>query len=503
MGITLILRRLSIFLAALLVLTLTPLGNYSFSLNVPSVTFAANKDYQTTANLNLRTGAGTTYKVITVIPKGKQITLISKHGTWYKVSYSGKTGYVSSTYLKQVKLTSTPKPQPQTGKYSTKANLNLRTGAGTKFKVITVITKGKRVSLISKHGTWYKVSYSGKTGYVSSAYLKQITSLTIPKPNPRSEKYSTTANLNLRTGAGTTYKVVTVIPKGKQVTLISKHGTWYKVSYSGKTGYVSSTYLKQVTSTTTPKPNAQIIKYATTDNLNLRTGAGTTYKVVTVIPKGKQVALISKHGTWYKVNYAGKTGYVSSQYLKLLTSDNPKLTVKNGITYVDGIIVVNKRYSLPATYNPGESKATRASFNKMLADAKKKNISFQVISGFRSYDYQKNLYNRYVKAYGEAEASRFSAKAGHSEHQTGFTFDIGGPNQAHWLKESFDKTAEGKWLAANAHRYGFIMRYPKGKEFVTGYMYEPWHFRYVGAERATKIYKSGKTLEEYYRFSGK
>ncbi|MBS4202189.1 SH3 domain-containing protein [Bacillus sp. FJAT-49732] len=422
-------KRIFIFLAALL-LALMPLGYESFNLNGSSVVFAANESYQTTANLNLRTGAGTTYKVIMVIPKGKQVTLISKHGIWFKVSYSGKTGYVSSTYL------------------------------------------------------------------------KQLTSTSAAKTNPQTVKYATTDNLNMRTGAGTTYKVVTVIPKGKQVTLLSKHGTWYKVTYSGKTGFVSSAYLKQVTSTTTPKENPQTVKYATTDNLNLRTGAGTTYKVITIIPKGKEVTLISKHGTWYKVNYAGKTGYVNSQYLKLLTSDNPKLTVKNGITYVDGIIVVNKRYALPSTYNPGESKEARAAFNKMLTDAKKKNITFQVISGFRSYEYQKNLYNRYVKTYGEAEASRFSAKAGHSEHQTGLTFDIGGPNQAHWLTESFDKTAEGKWLAANAHRFGFIMRYPKGKESVTGYMYEPWHFRYVGVERATKIFNSGKTMEEYYGFLG-
>jgi len=242
-------KRIFIFLAALL-LALMQLGYESFYLNGSRIVFAANENYQTTANLNLRTGTGTTYKVITVIPKGKQVTLISKHGTWFKVSYSGKTGYVSSTYLKQVTSTSTTKPQ----------------------------------SVI----------------------------------------YSTTDNLNLRTGAGTTYKVVTVIPKGKQVTLISKHGTWYKVTYSGKTGYVSSAYLKQVPSTTAPKVNPQTGQYATTDNLNLRSGAGTKYKVLMVIPKGKVVTLIAKHGTWYKVNYAGKTGYVSSQYLKLLTSDNPK-----------------------------------------------------------------------------------------------------------------------------------------------------------------------------------
>ncbi|MBO1005103.1 D-alanyl-D-alanine carboxypeptidase family protein [Pseudogracilibacillus auburnensis] len=322
-------------------------------------------------------------------------------------------------------------------------------------------------------------------------------------------KYATTANLNLRSGASAKHKVLTVIPKGKQVTLISKHGTWFKVSYSGKTGYVSSTFLKQVTSNT-PKPPVpskqpanQTTKYTTTTSLNLRSGASTKHKVLIVIPKGKQVTLISKHGTWFKVSYSGKTGYVSSEYLKLITSDNPVLSVKNGITYVDGVIVVNKRYGLPSTYNPGESKEARAAVNKMIADAKKTKISFKVISGYRTYNYQKDLYNRNVKKYGEARASRSSAKPGHSEHQTGLTFDLGGPNQSHWLEESFDQTAEGKYLAANAHRFGFIMRYPKGKEAVTGYMYEPWHFRYVGVERATKIYNSGKTMEEYYGFSGK
>lgn len=316
-------------------------------------------------------------------------------------------------------------------------------------------------------------------------------------------QYATTANLNLRTGAGTNYKIITVIPKGKQVTLISKHGAWYKVRYSDKTGYVSSKYVKLAGQTSNKNTPNQTMKYKTTANLNLRSGAGTKYKVITVIPKGKQVAILSKHGGWYRVSYSGKKGYVSSRYLLLLTSDNPVLTVKNGIVYVDGVIVVNKRYALPSTYNPGESKEARIAINRMAADAKKKKASIQVISGYRTYDYQERLYNRYVKQYGEREASRFSARPGHSEHQTGLSFDFGGPNRSYWLKESFDRTAEGKYLAANAHRFGFILRYPKGKESVTGYMYEPWHFRYVGVERATKIFKSGKTMEEHYRFSGK
>lgn len=313
--------------------------------------------------------------------------------------------------------------------------------------------------------------------------------------------YTTTANLNLRSGADIRHKILIVIPKGKQVSLLSKHGSWYKIAYANKTGYASSAYLKSAAT------NPASIKYTTAANLNLRSGAGTKYKILTVIPKGKQVSLISRHGTWYKVKYSTKSGYVSSNYLRKVQSSanqgTVKLTVKNGITYVDGMIVVNKRYSLPASYNPGESKEARSAFATMASDARKKNVKIQVISGFRSYSYQKNLYERYVKTYGEKEASRFSAKPGHSEHQTGLTFDIGGPDQAHWLKQSFDQTAEGKYLASNAHRYGFIMRYPKGKESITGYMYEPWHFRYAGVERAINIYNSKKTMEEYYGFSGK
>ncbi|MFS0635279.1 D-alanyl-D-alanine carboxypeptidase family protein [Mesobacillus foraminis] len=311
--------------------------------------------------------------------------------------------------------------------------------------------------------------------------------------------YTTTANLNLRSGPSTQNKVLTVIPKARQVSLLSKHGSWYKIRFSNKTGYVSGAYLK-------PSSTVSVIKYATTANLNLRSGAGTTHKVLIVIPKSKQVSFLSKHGSWYKVKYSAKSGYVSSKYLRKIGAPakphGAKLIVRNGITYTDGMIIVNKRYSLPPSYHPGESKEARAAFNRMAADAGKKKLKIQVISGFRSYTYQKNLYNRYVKNYGEKEASRFSAKPGHSEHQTGLTFDIGGTSQTHWLKQSFDKTAEGKYLAANAHCFGFIMRYPKGKEAVTGYMYEPWHFRYVGVERATKIYNSQKTLEEYYSFTG-
>ncbi|MBQ7687672.1 MAG: M15 family metallopeptidase [Clostridia bacterium] len=165
----------------------------------------------------------------------------------------------------------------------------------------------------------------------------------------------------------------------------------------------------------------------------------------------------------------------------------------NGLTYVDGLLIVNKTYSLPSSYTPGAlTSETSAAFDRMQADAAAEGLNLYVSSGFRSYELQTSLYNRYVAADGKAAADRYSARPGHSEHQTGLAMDL------NTITNSFADTAEGKWVDANCYKYGFILRYPLGKEAETGYMYEPWHLRYVGVEKAAAIYNSGLTLEEYY-----
>jgi len=172
-------------------------------------------------------------------------------------------------------------------------------------------------------------------------------------------------------------------------------------------------------------------------------------------------------------------------------------------TYINDILVVNKKYALPPSYAPGINPTAQSALDGMIADAGKAGHELNVISSYRSYSYQEDLYNRYVSSHGEEQAKRFAALPGHSEHQTGLTFDLGGTeNEGDWLSGSFGDTPAGKWLAANAHQYGFIVRYPKGKEAITGYIYEPWHFRYLGVEAATKVYHSGLTLEEYLGISG-
>ena len=195
---------------------------------------------------------------------------------------------------------------------------------------------------------------------------------------------------------------------------------------------------------------------------------------------------------------------VGSCVVTVQSTDNPNVSaevsvtvtpyvapVEPEVTYINGILIANKTYALPSTYNPGADPTAKAALDEMFAAAKEEGLNLFIRSGFRSYATQKQLYNNYVKRDGVAEADRYSARPGHSEHQSGLGFDI---NKA---DSSFEGTPEAIWLAANCHKYGFIIRYPAGKESITGYMYEPWHVRYLGVEIATDVYNSGLCLEEY------
>lgn len=176
----------------------------------------------------------------------------------------------------------------------------------------------------------------------------------------------------------------------------------------------------------------------------------------------------------------------------------PNQTLPTEPTYINGILLANKIYPLPSTFAPGENKEARQELDKMLATAKKQGFDFVAFSGYRSFDYQTTLYNNYVNRDGQAAADRYSARPGYSEHQTGLAFDIGERGKENlWLTEEFGETPGGQWLLTNAQDYGFILRFPKNKEDITGYMYESWHYRYVGVDVAKEIKKKDITLEEY------
>lgn len=180
-----------------------------------------------------------------------------------------------------------------------------------------------------------------------------------------------------------------------------------------------------------------------------------------------------------------------------VTSKGFQGVIRNGVTYIDGYLVANKTYSLPQNYGNGLTAEMQSAFRQMAAGAAADGLNIYIVSGFRSYTTQKNLYNRYVNRDGVAEADTYSARAGHSEHQSGLAADLNS------VSNSFAGTPEAIWLSNHCYQYGFILRYPQSKSNETGYMYEPWHFRYVGTELAEILYNGGDwiTMEDYFGIS--
>lgn len=197
---------------------------------------------------------------------------------------------------------------------------------------------------------------------------------------------------------------------------------------------------------------------------------------------------------------------------KVLEEKKYKIESIDGVTYVDGVLIVNKTYGLPSDYKPNDTytpvndlnycttcinKDAYEKYLEMESDALSLGLKLWIQSGYRSYNLQSELYSGYIERDGIDIANTYSAKPGHSEHQTGLAFDL------NTITDEFANTAEGKWVNENAYRYGFILRYPKEKETITGYKYEPWHLRYVGVDLATLLYNEGNwiTLEEHFNIT--
>ena len=152
----------------------------------------------------------------------------------------------------------------------------------------------------------------------------------------------------------------------------------------------------------------------------------------------------------------------------------------------------------PNTQNMLVRRVMEADLKALVAAAKAAGSQLVIGSAYRSADTQRSLYDGYVRSSGQATADLTSARPGHSEHQTGLAIDFTNAASTCFLETCFADTKEGTWLAANAHGFGFILRYPLHKTPVTGYSFEPWHYRYVGNPLASQIHVSGQTLEEFF-----
>ena len=302
------------------------------------------------------------------------------------------------------------------------------------------------------------------------------------------------------------------------------------------------TYITETKATVSPAPESQVTGKLTINN---QTSNGFDVVVTNVSGGGKTVQEVrvpiwsDKNGqddlTWYHADkqsdgsykvhvdtashkgdagtYAvhlyymldGKRTYITETTATVPQSNESHVTgelTNNGSYYsvrgkYDDIIIVNKKHGLSKDYNPGENSTAKAAFVRLRDDMINQGLNVgRSYSGFRSYDYQKTLYDNYVSRDGQAAADRYSARPGFSEHQTGLVFDLT-DKSGNLLEDS----RASQWLKDNAHNYGFIVRFQAGKEASTGYMPEAWHIRYVGKE-AKDIHDSGLSLEEYFGIEG-
>lgn len=231
------------------------------------------------------------------------------------------------------------------------------------------------------------------------------------------------------------------------------------------------------------------------------------------------VALSGGLGVWLQQRAGGIDATKQTQMSAQDASD-PVTFDKNrySIEAPDSLwVIVNKQRPLPETYRPANLQQPNVRLNSqktadevslrndaieplqaLFTAAQSEGLALMLASGFRSVELQTTYYNSLVRSLGQTEADRVSAKPGTSEHQTGLALDIAPASRHCYIENCFATTAEGIWLAAHAHTYGFILRYPQNKEAVTGYAYEPWHFRYVGTDLAAELYAQAKTMEEFF-----
>jgi len=354
-------------------------------------------------------------------------------------------------------------------------------------------------------------------------------------------RYTTTA-LNIRADAHIEAERIGGFSEGAEVHVIGElSNDWVQVAYQDTEAFVHGGYLQEIdpaeeadeeSSKEEEEPSSvaeelgisevSYIRYTTTP-LNIRSDAHIDGERIGGFSEGAEVHVIGElSNDWVQVAYGDTEAFVHGGYLQETDPaedpqaepdpDEDDATVVGNPGAID--VLVNREYRLPADFTPPNLvepnvsmapntnhrllRSEAASALEALFDAATEDgIILYARSGYRSYSTQETLFNNYVAEHGYEEATRFSAKPGHSEHQTGLAMDVTSEQVDYRLTQDFGNTPEGQWTTDNAHRYGFIIRYPQNKESVTGYMYEPWHLRYLGVDLATAVYESGLTYEEY------
>ena len=461
----------------------------------------ASGTYNVTRSLNVKNEPKASAETLYTLEKGYKVNydkvLTADNHQWISyISYSGTRRYVDIATLK------TTESKPQENRVSGNLTINNQTSNGFDVVVTNVSGGGKEVKEVrvpiwsDKNGqddlAWYHAdkqsdgsykvhvdtaSHKGDAGTYSVHLYYMLngnrTYITETKATVPESQVTGKLTISNQTSNGFDVVVTNVSGGGKTVQEVrvpiwsDKNGqddlTWYHADKQSDGSY------KVHVDTASHKGDAGTYSVHLYYMLNgKRTYITETKATVPQVTETKVTGKLTNNGSYYSVH--GK---------------------------YDDIIIVNKKHGLSKDYNPGENPTAKAAFVRLRDDMINQGLNVgRSYSGFRSYNYQKTLYDNYVSRDGQAAADRYSARPGYSEHQTGLVFDLT-DKSGNLLEDS----RASQWLKDNAHNYGFIVRFQAGKEASTGYMPEAWHIRYVGKE-AKDIHDSGLSLEEYFGIQG-
>ena len=464
----------------------------------------ASGTYNVTRSLNVKNEPKASAETLYTLEKGYKVNydkvLTADNHQWISyISYSGTRRYVDIATLKATES------KPQENRVSGNLTINNQTSNGFDVVITNVSGGGKEVKEVrvpiwsDKNGqddlTWYHAdkqsdgsykvhvdtaSHKGDAGtysvhlyYMLNGKRTYITETKATVPQATESQVTGKLTINNQTSNGFDVVVTNVSGGGKEVKEVrvpiwsDKNGqddlTWYHADKQSDGSYKVHV-----------------------DTASHKGDAGTYSVHLYYMLNGKRTYITETKATVPQATESHATGK--------LTNNGSYYSVRGKY---DDIIIVNKKHGLSKDYNPGENPTAKSAFVRLRDDMINQGLNVgRSYSGFRSYDYQKTLYDDYVSRDGQAAADRYSARPGYSEHQTGLVFDLT-DKSGNLLEDS----RASQWLKDNAHNYGFIVRFQAGKEASTGYMPEAWHIRYVGKE-AKDIHDSGLSLEEYFGIEG-
>ncbi len=311
--------------------------------------------------VNARKGPGTSYEVVEMLAKGKQVTVLGEESGWYHIQWNNSKGYVIKDYISLSGSGAQSASASANATVTGGATVNVRSGPGTGYSRVTMVAEGKRVAILSQSDDWYQVSFGGTTGYIFSDFLtpdgsaaSKPASQTASQSVDKSVGNATVVGggtINVRSGPGTGYGRVTMVGEGKRVTALDQCGGWYRISFGSTTGYILGDYLTldsgvAVAETDPPAAPAEPAEPAAVSaddvpvtavetsavdagagetsarkgivnggTINVRSGPGTEYERVTMVSTGKKVSILGEENGWFRISFGSTTGYVLSDYV--------------------------------------------------------------------------------------------------------------------------------------------------------------------------------------------